>query len=103
MKRHYQTMRDIRFHNEEAGGTFFGQFERRFFNSRTLRSVFGKHGSIFISSEQFDPILAPEIPRKYTVRFIDQEGMIQSLSEFQQFETASAAKRYAKQIAELES
>jgi hypothetical protein len=69
----------------------------RFFGSRVVwesltqitQDTYG-----FITSEQFTaPYQNPE-PRLYTVRKWDKENGTNELSQFQEFETLKAAKRY---------
>ena len=98
MRRHYQTIKDIKLHNEESGYYYFSEGAMKFFNSRVAETLFGKHRNIFITSEKFDDDTA----RFYSVHLINEEGQVECLSEFQEFSNIKSAKRFAEKIAELE-
>jgi hypothetical protein len=46
----------------------------------------------FVASER-----GPSHVRKYTVRYVNSEGIINSFSEFQQFSTGAEARRWLKE------
>jgi hypothetical protein len=90
----YQTVAQIKQANERAGLYFFEASTMRFFRSKVAsRSIIG--GRYFITSEQFDA----SSPRLYTIRIANDDGSIDTVGEFQQYETVEAAKRAAKQLA----
>ena len=76
---------------------FFSPGAMKFFNCRLTNMTYGKYGHIFITSEKNDmPFSSETFSRKYTVRSINPwTDSIDSLSEFQQFETLRAARRWA--------
>jgi hypothetical protein len=90
-------MGDIKRFNRQHGGCFFEAGTMRFFRSRLSQSVWrglvvGKDAVVFITSEQFE--LHGEVwPRLYTIRMMRADGSIDSLSEFQEFESSAAARR----------
>lgn len=77
--------------NEDSGGHFFDESAKRFFNSRILPCVYA--GRVFITSERFDY----KSPRRYTVRMIDTDGDIQSLSPFNKM-TLYKARQTAERL-----
>lgn len=71
---------------------FFDASAMRFFSSRC-----GECDSLgyFITSEQFDQTR----PRLYTIRHFDRTtGEVETISQFQEFETRASAKRSLKTI-----
>ena len=98
MKRHYQTIEDIKYHNAETGHYFFSEGAMQFFASRVAPTLYGKDRNIFITSEKFDD----DTERMYTVRCIDEDGQIQDLSEFQQFRYIKTAKKFINKITKKE-
>jgi hypothetical protein len=90
----YENIRQIEYANTSAGHYFFSPSTMRFFRSKIAsRSIIG--GRYFITSEQFDA----SSPRLYTIRIANDDGSIDTVGEFQQYETVEAAKRAAKQLA----
>jgi hypothetical protein len=53
---------------------------------------------LFVSSEQFRPLRGQADSRRYTVRFFGHTGAVDTLGEFQQYETANAAKRAIREV-----
>ena len=78
-------------------GHWFDPASKRFFSSRVDQTATVKDGkAYFTSSEQFDC----DAPRLYSVRVCDlTTGDIDTVGEFQQYETASQARRAIKQLA----
>lgn len=79
--------------NERAGKHFFEASTMRFFRSRILPDVYG--GRYFITSEQFDR----DSPRLYTIREVNEHGGIDTVGEFQQYDTLDKARRAARKLA----
>ena len=85
-------------------GHWFEPGALRFFNSRfPRRAVYPvADGAFFISSEFSKGVYIstgwiPDGPVLYSVRFIsDQDGSINTVSEFQEYETLSEAREAAK-------
>lgn len=62
----------------------------RFFNSRISQKVYPvPGGAYFVSSEKFSRY--DSSPRLYTVRHCNLEGEINTIGEFQQYETSAQA------------
>ena len=83
--------------NKELGHHWFSRDTMRFFKSRVGTRVY--KGKYFISSEQFECFGSSGHgyhiePRKYTVRIANEDGSIDTVGEFQQFDTYNQAKRY---------
>lgn len=101
-----RTIEDIKRLNAEQGYHFFEQGGMRFFNSRTLSRImvlpYDDGALYFVTSERCD-----DEPRKYTLRSIcvregdERYGMIDELGEFQQFDSAREAYRYATEVHNL--
>jgi hypothetical protein len=82
----------------DCGNHFFDPRAMRFFSSRILSRVYG--GRYFVTSEQFHGLVESE-PRRYSVRIVTYENGkfdIDTIGEFQQYETAKQAQRVAEQL-----
>lgn len=97
----YRSIDDIKARNRQAGFSFFGEDEKRFFNSIVSDTIYPvRYGAYFVTSEKsgYDGV------RGYTVRFADLAGATHSASEFQQYRSSSgahaAARRFATQYAD---
>lgn len=78
----------------EANKNFFSYGAMQFFDSRIESAVlFGRY---FITSEQFHDS-CEDGPRKYTIREAKDGGGINTVGEFQQFESAEEAYEYLKE------
>jgi hypothetical protein len=86
----YQNIRQIEYANTSAGHHFFDKSTMRFFRSK-IASQSVINGRYFITSEQFDA----SSPRLYTIRVANDDGTIDTVGEFQAYETVQAAKRAA--------
>tara|TARA_R110000868_G_C10821929_1_gene758683 strand:- start:124 stop:480 length:357 start_codon:yes stop_codon:yes gene_type:complete len=99
------TIEDIKRAHTATGGYFFSPATMRFFGSRILSGVYGP--GVFVTSEQDKPVIistgwtsaAWEGARRYTVRVCREDGDIDTLSEYGQFETRAAAIAWAKAYA----
>jgi len=79
-----------------AGSHWFDRSTIRYFNSRVGKRVHPvPGGALFISSEQF----SLTSPRLYSVRSCTIEGEIDTVGEFQQYATNSAAHTAASSLA----
>jgi len=93
----YPTIAAIKAANAAAGQFFFSPDTMRFFRSKIeSRSVIG--GRYFITSEQFDF----RSPRLYTVRRANDDATIDTVGEFQQYDSFRAAQVAARAAAEAE-
>jgi hypothetical protein len=94
------TIEQIKQRNESAGFHFFERSTMRFFRSRIAPGVYhaGKQDlyNLFVTSEQFDA----SSPRLYTVRQMEDDGSIESLSTFQAYRSLRAARAAIKRFAE---
>ena len=86
-------IKEIKALNKAQGYNFFSPDTMRFFDTVLADDVFG--GCVFVTSEQN----GYENPRLYTIRAIRANGRIETLSEFQEFETLKQALAEARSIA----
>lgn len=88
------TISEIKAANAAAGYYFFSHETMRSFGSRVSDDVIQE--CLFITSERDRMGHAWNGARRYTVRRFDPEtGSIETVSEFGQFATLAAAKRWA--------
>tara|TARA_Y100001938_G_scaffold147071_1_gene227460 strand:- start:547 stop:858 length:312 start_codon:yes stop_codon:yes gene_type:complete len=87
------TIREVRALNKAQGYNFFSPDTLQFFNSIVAEDVFG--GCVFVTSEQN----GYGNPRLYTIRAIQANGRIETLSDFQEFETLNQAIGEAQRFA----
>lgn len=89
------TLSAIKAANAAAGYYFFSPDTMRFFSSRVSDDVI--QGCLFVTSERDKCGFAWNGARRYTVRrFYPETGDIREVSEFGQFATLAAAKRWAR-------
>lgn len=83
----------IRDYERKTNGYFFRKDTMTFFKSRVSDKVYpGARIIYFITSEKFDHLN----PRKYTLRFYRPvDGLIDTIGEFQSYNTMTAAARAA--------
>ena len=91
------TINDIVRRNQDAGHHFFDDASMRFFDSKVYDRVFSN--AYFVTSEQ-----APAGLRRYSVRRMDwASGAVETIGDFQEFDSLRdayrAAEKYAKQPA----
>jgi len=85
------TITTIKQRNIDAGHYFFDTKAMRFFNSRVSRTTYG---DFFVTSEK-----GPDKVRRYTVRYSDPAtGHINTVGEFQQFDTLWGALAEARRL-----
>jgi hypothetical protein len=82
----YFTVTEIRHANAAIDGHYFDRGTMRFFRSRVAPGVYA--GRLFVTSEQFDE----SSPRLYSIRMARADGSIDSVGEFQQFNSLRAAR-----------
>lgn len=92
----YFSIEAIKQANRARGHHFFERGTMRFFRSRIAPGIIG--GCYFITSEQFDATSA----RLYTVRRANEDGSIDTVSEFQEFGTLAAARKAARLLADAD-
>lgn len=80
----------------KARGHFFDRESTRFFKSSYPQTAWlAEDGSYyFVTGERFE-----NLPRKYTVRRMNPDGTIDTVGEFQQYYSRSAARRRARECA----
>lgn len=87
-----------------TGSYFFEPDTMRFFNSRLSPFILHtERGLLFITSEQFVSYY-PEYhkePRQYTLRILHEDGEIDEIGEFGQYDSLRQAKSAAKKYAEF--
>ena len=91
------SMKYIKDRNERSGGTWFSPGSMRFFRTRLAQQGIGWPGGdvYFVTSEQFDR----DTPRRYSVRKQSPDGTIDTVGDFQGYETRKAAQREATRLA----
>lgn len=93
----FESMEDVRAANESIGHHWFEPSTLRFFRSRIGQTLYG--GRYFVTSEQFVPrATGCSGPRRYTIRAAKPSGAIETVGEFQQYETSEQARRVIKQL-----
>lgn len=94
--KHYENIEAIKRHNANSGYYWFSKDTLRFFGSRVLSTIYGRN--VFITSEftNWD-----KVKRGYTVRSINDNGTINTLSELCEYPTRAraitAARKFAKE------
>ena len=89
----YKTIGDMERANNKAGKYFFSPDTMAFFSSVVHGDLFPvRAGTFFITSEKGPH----QRERSYTVRFIDSDGDVDSVSEFQEFDLYSDAVESAR-------
>ena len=88
------TMYQLQRYHENRGYHFFKPFNMRFFRSR-VQTLPPYKGRVFVTSEKSD-----SAPRYYSVRCITPDGGINTIGEFQGFESRYSAHAYAKAYAD---
>ena len=78
--------------NENSGSHFFSPNAMRFFSCRVHSNLY--RGCVFVTSEKSSWDV-----RKYTVRAIKADGGIETVGEFQGYETRSQAHTAAQNFA----
>tara|TARA_R110002110_G_scaffold83483_6_gene216682 strand:- start:2080 stop:2424 length:345 start_codon:yes stop_codon:yes gene_type:complete len=81
--------------NEEKGYHYFEEKTMRFFSSNAYETIYA--GCIFITSEKFMSRHGNG-PRRYSLRCIRENGTIDTIGEFQGYETFSDAGCDAEEI-----
>lgn len=92
----FRTMADVRRANRELGHFWFEPVTLRFFRSRVGESLYG--GRYFVSSEQFEASDGTRAPRRYTVRQVNPDGSIDTVGEFQAYETSAQARAEIRRL-----
>lgn len=92
----FYNINDVIRANENAGYYFFKPDAMRFFMSRTHWKVYGN--KYFITSERN----GWKAPRLYTIREIQEDGNITSVSAFQQYASLNGAIAAVKRLVEKE-
>jgi len=89
----------IKMYSRTNGSHFFDPQAMRFFSSRVSSKLFGADGSVFVTSERHEHPFYEPLPRLFTVRQIDEKGLIETISKFQEFETQAEAFAFARNYA----
>jgi len=87
----YASLKQIKSRNKAAGRHWFSPDTMRFFKTILYPAIYG--GCLFISSEK-----GPSGFRMFTVRRANADGSIVSVSDFQQFGTLYAAKKWTQAL-----
>ena len=92
----FRTMAEVRAANAAIGHQFFDAGSLRFFDSRIGRTLYG--GRYFITSEQFHGSDGYTAPRMYTVREVMPDGKIETVADFQKFDTNEQARAAIRRL-----
>ena len=102
----YDTFDDMREANREAGQFWFTPDTLAFFDGRLHEPIHPTtHGDYFVSSEQAPASGMPgrtdyyRPDRFYSVRFIDRQGRVHTVGEFQEHDTEADAHSVAASLA----
>lgn len=88
------TGKDVENVADYFGSKFFAPSNKRFFNSRTLETVY--KGKYFVTSERYNG----NLPRLFTVRKLENNGHIGDCGPFQAYKTRYQALKAAKYVAD---
>ena len=99
----YEHMRDVVRANKAAGKFFFSPGAMQFFHCRIESALI--RGRYFITSEQMEEHeymdaqgrMQPPTERRYTVRYAQDDGSIESITPHMQFTTQAEAMTYLLQ------
>jgi hypothetical protein len=91
----HESINQIKKYNADQGYHYFEKGTMDFFNSITMGMVFA--GRIFITSEKF---MSPHGngPRRWSLRYIDDDGSIGTIGDFQRYTEAHEAISDAAEV-----
>ena len=98
----YRTMADVRSANAAAGHHWFDPATLRFFRSRVGRTLYA--GRYFITSEQMSPSYDRStdtwhyFPRRWSIRIANDDGSIDTVGEFDQYESYAQARAAIRKL-----
>lgn len=92
----FNTISQIRRHNEENGLFFFSLDTMHFFDSRVESAVIG--GRLFVTSEQCHHSNGASEPRLFTIRVVADDGDIETVGKFQAFKDLDDAIAHAQEL-----
>ena len=81
----FRNLDEVRRANKAQGLHFFDDLTIQFFNSRIESYLVDGH--YFVTSERYDDTT----PRLYTLRYAHESGVIETVGEFQQYESVESA------------
>jgi len=92
----FKTIAELKQTNKNNGMYFFSKDTMKFFNSKIEFKLINKNNKqYFITSERY----YKDDPKLYTVRMVtDEKASIQTVSEFQEFNTIEKARQYIKEL-----
>ena len=95
------TIEEIKVAVKKAGGHWFDPKSLRFFRSHVYSPAIPiPSGALFVSSEQYVSVRGEKGPRRYSVRFCNDNGEINTVGDFQQYPTRRSAFKAAQTTAE---
>lgn len=96
------TIEQIKDANRKAGRFFFEPETLRFFRSRISQAVcpLPNGAALFMTSEQFVASNGWKAPRKWSLRLAKPDGDIDSVGDFQAFNSRGAALRMMQKLAD---
>jgi len=92
----YNTLADVRNANRQAGYHFFDADTLRFFRGRIIGQLVA--GRYFITSEQFVAPYEAPAPRRYTIRYANDDATIDTVGDFQQYATLADARKALRSL-----
>lgn len=94
----FATVNDVKAANKKIGHKWFDEGSMNFFNSQVTGTDKLINKRFFISSEQFVPSSGKPEPRMYTIRVAKPTGEVETVGDFQKFETRELAIAAAHKI-----
>lgn len=94
----FSTISHIKKSNKDAGNFFFSLDTMYFFDSRIESAVIG--GRLFVTSEQCHHSDGSKEPRLFTIRVAADDGDIETVGKFQEFDDLDDAVAQAHELVE---
>lgn len=95
----FDTISQVKAANKAIGNHWFDRGSMRFFNTKIESKLYG--GRYFITSEQFVGSTGAG-RRKYSIRYVNDDGSIDTVGEFNEMPGIELARYKVKRLLELE-
>lgn len=92
----FKTMAEVRAANAALGHNWFRRDTMRFWNTRIESRLIGRR--YFVTSEKMDAPYEPPATRLFTVRRVNDDGSVETVGEFQGYETREDALTAARAL-----